>query len=43
MKRLHDLKIPVTAYACCNGTHGLAYFQRAFDRTLPLILKALGE
>ena len=43
VQRLKELKIPVTAYAYGNGTHGLAYFQRAFDRSLPLILKALGE
>ena len=38
-----DLKIPVTEYAYGNGTHNLPYFQRAFDRSFPLILKALGE
>jgi S-formylglutathione hydrolase FrmB len=43
VKQLHDLKIPVTAYAYGNGTHNVAYFQRAFDRSLPVILKALGE
>lgn len=43
VKRLGELKIPVTVYAYGNGTHNLAYFQRAFDRSLPLILKALGE
>ena len=38
-----DLKIPVTVYAYGNGTHNLPYFQRAFDRSFPLILKTLGE
>ncbi|MFI5042332.1 MAG: alpha/beta hydrolase [Acidimicrobiales bacterium] len=43
VKRVGELKMPVTVYAYGNGTHNLPYFQRAFDRSLPLILKALGE
>jgi diacylglycerol O-acyltransferase / trehalose O-mycolyltransferase len=43
VKRLHDLNVPVTVYAYGNGTHNVAYFQRAFNRSVPLILKALGE
>lgn len=40
--RLHELKIPVTVYAYGNGTHNGPYMQRDFDRSFPLILKALG-
>ena len=43
VKRLHDLKIPVTVYAYGNGTHNGPYVERDFERSLPLILKALGE
>jgi len=41
--RLHELKIPVTVYAYGNGTHGAAYFSRDLQRSLPIIVKALGE
>lgn len=41
--RLHELKIPVTVYAYGNGTHFGPYIERDFERSLPLILKALGE
>jgi S-formylglutathione hydrolase FrmB len=40
--RLAELKIPVTVYAYGNGTHNGPYMQRDFDRSFPLILKALG-
>jgi hypothetical protein len=43
MDRLADLKIPVSVYAYGNGTHEGPYMQRDFDRSFPLILKALGE
>lgn len=43
VKRLNDLKIPVTVFAYGNGTHGAAYFSRDLQQSLPLILKALGE
>lgn len=43
VKRLGDLKIPVTVFAYGNGTHGAAYFSRDLQQSLPLILKALGE
>jgi diacylglycerol O-acyltransferase/trehalose O-mycolyltransferase len=43
VKRLHTLKIPVTVYAYGNGTHFGPYIERDFERSLPLILKALGE
>ena len=43
VKRLHDLKIPVTVDAYGNGTHNGPYVERDFERSLPLILKALGE
>jgi hypothetical protein len=32
----------VTVYAYGNGTHNGPYMQRDFDRSFPLILKALG-
>jgi diacylglycerol O-acyltransferase/trehalose O-mycolyltransferase len=41
--RLHELKIPVTVYAYGNGTHFGPYIERDFERSLPLILKSLGE
>lgn len=40
--RLAELRIPVTVYAYGNGTHNGPYMQRDFDRSFPLILKALG-
>jgi diacylglycerol O-acyltransferase / trehalose O-mycolyltransferase len=40
--RLTALKIPVTVYAYGNGTHSPPYWQRDFERSFPLILKALG-
>ena len=43
VKRLHELKIPVTVFAYGNGTHGAAYFSRDLKQSRPLILKALGE
>jgi len=43
VERLHKLKIPVTVYAYGNGTHFGPYIERDFERSLPLILKALGE
>lgn len=42
VQRLAKLKIPVTVYAYGNGTHDGPYMQRDFDRSFPLILKALG-
>jgi hypothetical protein len=39
---LGELKIPVTVDAYGNGTHHELYFDREFQRSLPLILKALG-
>jgi diacylglycerol O-acyltransferase / trehalose O-mycolyltransferase / mycolyltransferase Ag85 len=42
VKRLGALKIPVTVYAYGNGTHSAPYWQRDFERSFPLILKALG-
>lgn len=41
--RLAGLKIPVTVDDYGNGTHFGAYFERDLQRSLPLILKALGE
>ena len=41
--RLAELKIPVTVYAYGNGTHNGPYMQRDFDRSFPLILKALSR
>jgi diacylglycerol O-acyltransferase/trehalose O-mycolyltransferase len=43
VQRLKELKIPVTAYAYGNGTHSNPYIWRDLQRSLPLILKALGE
>jgi S-formylglutathione hydrolase FrmB len=43
VKRLAELKIPVTVYAYGNGTHNGPYMQRDFDRSFPLILKALSR
>jgi S-formylglutathione hydrolase FrmB len=43
VRRLEELKIPVTAYAYGNGTHSNPYIWRDLQRSLPLILKALGE
>ena len=43
VKRLGELKIPVTVYAYGNGTHNWPYFQRDLHQSFPLILKALGE
>ena len=42
VKRLGELKIPVTVDAYGNGTHHELYWDREFQRSLPLILKALG-
>jgi S-formylglutathione hydrolase FrmB len=42
VQRLAELKIPVTVYAYGNGTHNVPYWQRDFERSFPLILKALG-
>jgi diacylglycerol O-acyltransferase/trehalose O-mycolyltransferase len=42
VKRLNELKIPVTVFAYGNGTHGAAYFKRDLRQSLPLILKAVG-
>ncbi len=43
VQALEALKIPVTVYAYGNGTHSVPYWQRDLERSLPLILKALGE
>jgi len=43
VQRLKELKTPVTAYAYGNGTHSNPYIWRDLQRSLPLILKALGE
>jgi poly(3-hydroxybutyrate) depolymerase len=43
VERLAALKIPVTVYAYGNGTHSPPYWQGDFERSFPLILKALGE
>jgi diacylglycerol O-acyltransferase/trehalose O-mycolyltransferase len=43
VQALGALKIPVTVYAYGNGTHNVPYWQRDFERSFPLILKALGE
>ena len=43
VQRLKELKIPVTVYAYGNGTHSKPYIWRDLQRSLPLILKALGE
>jgi S-formylglutathione hydrolase FrmB len=43
IERLAALKIPVTVYAYGNGTHNAPYWQRDFERSFPLILKALSE
>jgi S-formylglutathione hydrolase FrmB len=43
VQRLAALKIPVTVDAYGNGTHSYAYFGRELQRSLPLILKALGQ
>jgi S-formylglutathione hydrolase FrmB len=40
--RLAELMIPVTVYDYGNGTHNAPYWQRDFERSFPLILKALG-
>jgi S-formylglutathione hydrolase FrmB len=37
------LKIPVTVDAYGARTHDPKYFRREFERSFPLILKALGE
>jgi diacylglycerol O-acyltransferase / trehalose O-mycolyltransferase len=42
VKRLAALKIPVTVYAYGAGTHNAPCWQRDFERSFPLILKALG-
>lgn len=42
VQALGALKIPVTVYAYGNGTHNVPYWQRDFERSFPLILKALG-
>jgi S-formylglutathione hydrolase FrmB len=41
--QLAALKIPVTVGAYGPGTHNWTYFQRDLDRSLPFLLKALGE
>jgi diacylglycerol O-acyltransferase / trehalose O-mycolyltransferase len=43
VRELAVLKIPVTVYDYGNGTHNVPYWQRDFDRSFPLILKALGS
>ena len=43
LARLAELKIPVTVDAYGNGTHSVPYADRELQRSLPLILKALGE
>jgi S-formylglutathione hydrolase FrmB len=40
---LAELNVPVTVDSYGNGTHHQLYFERKFQRSLPLILKALGE
>lgn len=42
VQRLAELKIPVTVYAYWNGTHNAPNWERDFQSSLPLILKALG-
>lgn len=41
--RLKKLKIPVTVDAYGPGSHDWPYWERALHRSLPLLLKALGE
>ncbi len=41
--QLAELDIPVTVDAYGNGTHDWPYFERDLHRSLPLLLKALGE
>jgi S-formylglutathione hydrolase FrmB len=41
--RLAELGIPATVDAYGPGTHSWPYFERALHRSLPLLLKALGE
>ena len=41
--RLAQLKIPVTVDAYGPGSHDWPYWERALHRSLPLLLKALGE
>jgi len=41
--KLAVLKIPVTVDAYGPGTHNWTYFQRDLHRSLPFLLKALGE
>jgi diacylglycerol O-acyltransferase / trehalose O-mycolyltransferase len=43
VKRMAELDIPVTVDAYGPGTHSWPYFERALHRSLPLLLKALGE
>ena len=43
VQRLADLKIPVTVDAYGAGTHNSPYTERDFQRSFPLILKALNE
>jgi diacylglycerol O-acyltransferase/trehalose O-mycolyltransferase len=43
VKRMAELQIPVTVDAYGPGTHTWPYFERALHRSLPLLLKALGE
>jgi diacylglycerol O-acyltransferase / trehalose O-mycolyltransferase len=43
VRQLASLKIPVTVDAYGNGTHWWPYFERDLHRSLPLMLKALGE
>jgi S-formylglutathione hydrolase FrmB len=43
VQALTALKIPVTVDAYGNGTHTWPYWQRDLHRSLPFLLKALGE
>jgi diacylglycerol O-acyltransferase / trehalose O-mycolyltransferase / mycolyltransferase Ag85 len=43
VQKLKTLKIPVTVDAYGAGTHTWPYWQRDLHRSLPLLLKALGE
>ena len=41
--QLRKLKIPVTVDAYGPGSHDWPYWERALHRSLPMLLKALGE
>jgi hypothetical protein len=43
VKRLHQLRIPVTVDAYSPGTHDWRYWQRELHRSLPLLLGALQQ